>query len=134
MKLQSQLFEESLRPAIILHLGTMLTDPEAVPEVLEEAFEEDSDVIYEAVGVDSTYAGDDFYIVYDLIDEADKLDYLVKFETPIPTQFFGDGGVGYSWGYYTSKWFYGKTYNECCKKAIKWRRQWIEDQIKENSK
>lgn len=125
MTLAQDMFDGSIRPAIILHLGTMLADCEAVPDVLADAFEEDSEYIREALGIDEESSSEDLFELQDILAQEDRLGFLVKFETPIPQYFFDRNSFRFSWSYYTSKWIYGKTYNQCCKKALKWREKYI---------
>ena len=130
MSLQTSMAELNVRPAAIIHLATMLSDCEAPPEILLESFDDDFDVVLEALGLgEESHQDFDAYLLYDALSAVGKLEWLVKFEAPIPTAFYG-ADMDYSWGFYTSTWIYGDTYNSCCQKALKWRNKFIEEQRK----
>lgn len=125
MTIEQKLFEGSLRPATIFHLSTMLVDPDAVPNVLADALEEDWEDIYSALGIGTGQGEPEHWELVDELTYKAKAGFLVKFETPVPSDFDKHGGYIFSWGCYTSKWFYGKNYNECCNKAVKWQKSFI---------
>lgn len=50
------------------------------------------------------------------------LGYIAMFATPIYTH-ADETSASYSWGYYTTNWFYGDTIEECWERAVEWSKQ-----------
>lgn len=117
-QLIDELFESSVRADTIVHLASMALQ-DAWPSGVEEAFEDDLDEVVKAIGLPLSHSMEKDEIAEQLVDHQ-KLGWLVKFSTPIPSHFH-ESGFSFSWGLYISEWFYGEDYEALCRKALEWR-------------
>lgn len=117
-ELIENLFEASVRAETIVHIGAMALQ-DGWSSSVEEAFEEDLDEVVDALSIPLTFDMEKDEIV-EMLHDKGKLGWLVKFSTPIPSHFH-KSGWSFSWGMYTSEWFYGDDFEELCKKAIQWK-------------
>lgn len=76
------------------------------------------DEIANLFGLDEEDVDDDNFAQF--ISDHNKNGFLVQAATPIPT-FKGDGSsCSYSWGWYTTKWFYADWPQELALEVVKW--------------
>lgn len=132
--LSNECFENSLRAEVILHLGCMCFDY-SFPSAAEEAFEEDGELILEALGIPVPEDDDKFNTLFSrpwedmaaLLLRHRKLGYLAQFATPMPYDFVEDGYSTGGWGATVSHWFYGETFQDCFRQAVAWKNRFIEN-------
>ncbi len=124
MDIMTMLVDEGMRAEEIIHIASMATD-EVLSEPLKGALEDDFEYLSELLG---------FEVVEDMeenswnIVNSGKRGFLVKMATPVPT-FHGDGnGYSFSWGCYTTQWFYSDDIEQTYKDAVVWRTKYMEDQ------
>jgi hypothetical protein len=112
----------------LLHIGSMMTDFDALPDALSEMLGDQDDKELKRLfpGIpdslledfNSSYMGDCCEWLYD----KGKLGFLVQFATPV-MHHYEDGrhsGRGYSWGHYSTKWFYSETFEEAIELGLAW--------------
>lgn len=58
--------------------------------------------------------------------------YVTRFATPIYNH-ADETSASYSWGYYTSNWFYGDTIEECWERAVEWSKKHKDKAIAETA-
>lgn len=137
--INDQLEQATVRAEQILHLGTMLTQCDEMPSPLIEFIEELDNHIAKSLTTDMPWlqemltrweSGDP------MTDAEEREDfntlvyhhacygYLVLYGTPIFTPRRGSSGDwnggSFSWGYYSTQWFYGETLEETVGKALSW--------------
>lgn len=120
-------FDSTIRVETLIHIGTMCMD-HAWPRIAEEAFEDDYEDIWKAIGIEPPEDEDRELISVYLVDNCKK-GFLVQFATPMPDR-FNEGGFSFSWSWYTTHWIYDETYEGACKKALAWQREFIEQKRK----
>ena len=126
-KIMETFFDNNIRPDAIIHLGLQCIDEDSWPDRAEDAFDDDSDQIWEAIGMAPPEGGqyEKWEIVEQLIANR-KLGFLIKFATPVPRDFTANGYSTNGWGNYTTRWIYADNLEGACKKAIEWHRDYIQ--------
>lgn len=126
-ELSGYFFDNSIRPEQIIHLGTQCVhDFDEWESDLSDLFADYLEDICEAIGIEPTEElDDDMTNLPSFLVDSGKPGFLVRFATPVPKQFYSSGGYSWSWGHYTTKYIYGDTYEEACKKAMKWQADYI---------
>lgn len=137
--LNDQLEQATIRAEQILHLGTMLTQADDMPDALIDFINDLDNHIVKALATDMPWlpemlarwengdgvtdeeARDDFNTqVY----HHACYGYLVEYATPVMTpRRCSNGewsGTSFSWSYYSRAWFYGETLEETVAKALAW--------------
>lgn len=122
-------FDESIRPEVIIHIGTQITDDSTASYVKEE-LELDYEGVFNALAIPSPTLDDvrnsnDIEGLSCYFRQARRLGFLVKFATPVPSN-LSEYSYSFSWGHYATKWLYAETYEGVCAKAIEWQREYIE--------
>ena len=115
--------EHNLRAEQIIHLGAQACcGPEA--DAVTEAFENDGEEIWEALGLPETYLelGDQ---LDEILLQEGRTGFLVQIATPVPQQFYDGGAYSSSWGCYHCHWFYGDTLEQAFNKALKYKQEWL---------
>lgn len=129
--------QATIRADQIIHLGSMVTDSDAIPDCLQD-FLDDLDERIEAS------LCEDMPWLHELLEDTEEdtepmaqlfneqlyryacYGYLVKYATPVMKAYKSGSewrsGI-YSWGYYTTQWFYGESLEETTRKAIAWAEQ-----------
>ncbi len=118
-----QFFENSIRPEVIIHLGTQCIDEDALPENVRDALLNDWEETWIELGI-AIPQDADIPLMCDLLQRYRKTGFLVSFSTPTP-QNISEQSYTFSRGYFTSKWLYADTYEEVCQKAIEWQAGYI---------
>jgi len=124
-KIKDAFCERSIQVEQVIHMGTMCCEGDRWPSDVQDAFMEEGDEIWEAIGIEPPDHDDDIGLLTDEFEDRDIHGFLIKAATPVPRNIREDG-FGISWSSYTTTWIYGLTYIDCCKKAIKWRDAYIE--------
>ena len=118
-------FDYELRAEKIIHMGTMCsTDPMA--DVAHEAFEDDWDQIWSAIGIEPPRLDAEYGEISEVIIDHQRFGFLVQIGTPVPQRFGTGQTYTCSWGHYQLKWFYGESMDEIYTKAAKWQTEYIE--------
>lgn len=137
--LNDQLEQATVRAEHILHLGTMLTQPDDMPDALIEFIDDLDSYIAKALATDmpwlpemlTRWEGEDGVMDAEEHDDFNTLvyrhacyGYLVQYATPAMKPLRSSNGewrgASYSWGYYSTAWFYGETLEETTTKAVAW--------------
>lgn len=121
--------EGSIQMEAIIHLGSMCHDADRWSDIALEAFMEDSEAIWEALGIDAPEDEDDLEMITEKLTDEGIDGFLVKVATPVPKD-VRDGSWSLSWGSYTTEWLFAESYEECCKQAIDWRNALIKRRTK----
>lgn len=124
----SILFEESIRVDKIIWLGA---NTETQCDDLEELLEEKDTAVIAALFDLPNQVAEDYADKYDCeglmvkLVHARRLGFLVKAATPIPMTFHASGH-SYTWGLYTTKWFYVESIDQAFIDAlVKWKEDFI---------
>lgn len=129
LDLIEDMFEKQVRAENLIHLGTMS---------LQDAWSSETQMIF-SENIDSLAELLDLPLEEDmactemaeLLNDADRLGWLVKFSTPIPRHIDRDNqSYNLCWSQYTSKWFYGEDYEALCEEALAWREQVVRHYLK----
>lgn len=137
--INDQLEQATVRAEQILHLGTMLTQCDEMPRTLIEFIEELDNHIAKSLTTDMPWLQEMLtrWESEDRMTDAEERDdfntlayrhacygYLVQYATPVFTPRRDSGGEwnggSFSWGYYSTQWFYGETLEETVSKALSW--------------
>lgn len=63
----------------------------------------------------------------EIIIDARKFGFLVQAATPCPRNFDDEGGYSFSWGNYSTRWFYTEALDaEFLQRVVRWRTDYIE--------
>lgn len=124
MKALSQRFyEETARIEELILLAGCLGDY-SVPQQVEDFFEDKEwDVLQGCFGAiparikKDVEAGDNDALLEWLV-LGNKFGFLLRMATPIMTP--RDNGASYSWGFYTTHWFYGDTLDAALEQGFEW--------------
>ncbi|PHS64371.1 MAG: hypothetical protein COB09_08330 [Thalassobium sp.] len=122
-EISTEFFDNSIRAELIVNIPSMLSDEDSPPDIIADNVYDDLDRTCAAMGIKppSIHDIDDLGFWFsDLARRKGFNGFLVQFATPIPTNIRQDGGFSFSWGYYTTQWIYGDTYEEACAKAVEW--------------
>jgi hypothetical protein len=124
-KIRENFFDNCIRPEAIIHLGTQCLDNNSWPDVAKDAFQDDFENVWEAIGIDPPAEDvDDIEIIEEHLRHNKKYGFLVQFATPVPTD-IKENCYSLSWGYYTTQWIYADTYESACEKAVQWQADYI---------
>lgn len=143
--INDQLEQATVMAKQILHLGAMVTDTDTVPDAVEEFIDDLDSHLAAELAEDmpwlATLLGQDTDTEEDEQDSSlslgEKIEffneqvyrhacygYLVQYATPVFTPHRGSSGDwnggSFSWGYYSTQWFYGETLEETVGKALGW--------------
>jgi hypothetical protein len=118
----NEFFENNIQPEQILHLGTMCYDRERWTDAAEEAFQQDYEDVFEAIGISHPEEYGDDGELWQLLRRNNKRGFLVQFATP-NIEFLPNDSFVFSWGYYQTKWIYAETYEQACVQAIEWAKK-----------
>lgn len=137
--INDQLEQATVRAERTLHLGTMLTQCDDMPDVLIEFIDELNSYIARDLATDmpwllellNRWESDDPKTDAEQRDDFNTLAYrhacygfLVQYGTPVFTPHRDSGGDwnggSFSWSYYSTQWFYGETLEETVSKALSW--------------
>lgn len=134
--ISDRLEQATIRAEQILHLGSMLTAGDAFPDAIDEFLDNFDERDIERLQDDLPFLQKLFDLInnglrYGEIKEefAERcwrsacFGFLVRFATPVMKPHIDDGqvtGHSYSWGYYSTCWFYGETFEEATQKALAW--------------
>ncbi|MCP8687724.1 hypothetical protein [Marinobacterium sedimentorum] len=132
--LAQRAFDHNLRAETIIHIGAMCT---SVPmaDIATEAFQEDWDELWNALGVTRTPHDVDDESICSALMHAGRRGFLIQIGTPVPQGFTEDGSYVWSWGHYQLKWFYGDSVEGAFEAAAQWQEKYIEAKhAKEQSK
>jgi len=89
---------------------------EVIPDDLESFFEEEERTIVNCLGeIPEEVDLDDSFDLSEWLSSDGKLGFLMQFAKQIKDE--DDYGT---WGYYSTKWFYGDTLEEVVNKGIEW--------------
>jgi|SRR6185369_8526589 len=97
----------------------------SLPQPVEDFFtDEDFKTIEECFGeipahVKEDVEAHDTEALLEWLVNTGKFGFLVRMATPIMTP-VGKSGGSYSWGYYTTKWFYGETLEIALEAGFSW--------------
>lgn len=120
-----QLFEKflnaSVRVEVIIHLGTMCNDY-AFPDSAKDAFDEDWDGVWKALGLTDIPDGEDmdYEEITTWLYEHGKVGWLIQSATPVPTFTSDSNWHHHGWGYYTTKWVYAEAIEDAMNAAFSW--------------
>lgn len=120
----SEFFDRSIRVEKLIHIGTMCMDEWAWPSIARDAFEDDAEDVWEALGLEEPEIQDTSEWCEVLVD-CRKVGFLIEFATPIPWE-FSENSWSSPWSCYHTKWIYGDTFEEACEKALEWQEEFIE--------
>ncbi len=124
-KIMRAFIDNDIRPEVIVHLGLQCFDEYSWPDPVEEAFEEDFDEVWEAIGIAPPPSDEDEkWAIFEHLVDHSKTGFLVKFATPA----LSSSASG--WGSSITQWIYADTFEQACEKAIKWQRAYAEWIIK----
>lgn len=137
--LNDQLEQATIRAEQILHLGAMLTQSDDMPDALIEFIDDLDSHIAKALATDMPWLQEmltRWDSVDGVTDEEARDDfntmayrhacygYLVQYATPVmkPRRCSNGewSGASFSWGCYSTAWFYGETLEETVTKALAW--------------
>lgn len=137
--INDQLEQATIRAEQILHLGTMLTQCDDMPDALIEFIKDLDHFIAKDLATDMPWLLEllNRWENGNGVSDAEERDdfntqayrhacygYLVKYATPELTPYRDSGGEwnggSFSWSYYSTQWFYGETLEETVGKALSW--------------
>ena len=125
-KIEEEFFDNSIRAESIVHIGTQCLDDYSWSDAAEEAFQQDFERVWPALGIHPPEEDEDeLWAISEHLKDHNKSGFLVQFAAPIP-KFMDSDSYTCSWGYYTTEWIYAETYDAVCEKAIKWRKEYLE--------
>jgi hypothetical protein len=126
-EMQELFFDNSIRPDEIIHLGLQCIDEYSWPDAATEAFEDDFDQVWDAIGLSPPGDNEDEkWAIADHLLHNNKHGFLIKFATPVPISFSENGYSTNGWGYYTTKWIYADSFDEACEEAMRWHQEYID--------
>ncbi|MFQ2235051.1 hypothetical protein ACK32R_04980 [Aeromonas dhakensis] len=126
-EIREEFFNAPLRPEVIIHLGTQCLDDTAWPSQASDAFSDDAEQVWEAIGISPPDEdAEQKWAIESHLRRHKKWGFLVQFATPIPLNFDQNGeGHSFSWGYYRLQWIYADSFELACEAAIKWQADYI---------
>jgi hypothetical protein len=124
-KIAETLFDKSIRVSQIIWLAANCDSPcDALTDLLNE---EDAGTLAKLLGLPTSIFDADgseremHEYVTEALSRKGTNGFLVCAETPIPT-YFTKGGHGFSWGLYTTHWFYTDALDDSfVSEMVKWR-------------
>ena len=117
-------FDESIRIERVIFLAGALGDG-ALSDDLHDFFDEEVETIERALGRVPDWIdldGSSRRIadgVFEWLTDAGKLGFLVQFATPVMEK-TGEKSRTYSWGYYSTYWVYGDSFDEAIALGVAW--------------
>lgn len=140
--INDQLEQATVMAKQILHLGAMVTEADIVPDAVEDFIDdldshlaaelaEDMPWLAKLLEQETDSEEDSPLSRYEQTGLFNELvyrhacyGYLVQYGTPVFTPHRGSNGDwnggSFSWGYYSTQWFYGETLEETVGKALSW--------------
>ncbi|WP_375592141.1 hypothetical protein [Chitiniphilus eburneus] len=140
LSIAEQCEEATVRVETILHLGSMVIDydvlPEALCDLLEDLDQATADALAqdglswlpaalcdaEGDAADESFTGDLVEAFVDGVFRHHTFGFLVRVTQPILRRVW-QGGGSYTWGFLTTRWFYGEHYEDIMALAVAWGRQ-----------
>lgn len=124
--IQEEFFNNSIRPEKIIHLGTQCIDDCSWTDDAEEAFMNDFERVWEAIGISPPEEEpDELWAIAEHLLHGKKNGFLIQFATPMPRNITKGGSYSFSWGAYTTHWVYADSFEIACEKAIEWKNEYI---------
>ena len=126
---KNAMFDSTIRAEMIIHIGCQMID-DALPSYVRDVFNDCGDEVWEALGLSAPDEGESAneLELSDYLCDNRKQGYLVQFATPVPKNFNeGQTMWSVSWGHFALGWVYGNSMQECCEKALEWRKTFIRE-------
>lgn len=124
-------FDNSLRTEVVIPLCTSIID-DTVPYCFEQELATDAEEMIAAIGLGKEFEKAELEEISEEIFTRCKSGFLIKFATPVPQNIrYPRVSYSCSWSYYSTKWIYKDTFENCLKEGLRWREAYIEEAIKQ---